>query len=241
LREIHDTADSRVFRVLAVRDPQALELVVKEHRTREGESAPADVRAAREAGFLDEMARRATADGDVRLTVPELVEQRANVVVMHAARGIRLDAIVRAGRCRDPESLDAALARTAAWLRWFHAPQADGSVLIHGDFWPGNIFIAPDQVTAIDFEGVRAGDPLYDVAWFLVHLGMFFPPPFGARFRRARQRFLISYFDGEIPQASLARHEHDIAARVRERLTKTGVRGSLARLALARHHAGAAA
>lgn len=241
LRETHETADSRVFRVLAVRDARATDLVVKEHRTREGESAPAESRAAKEAGVLAEMSRRASAHGNVHLTVPELVEQRGRTVVMRAAPGTRLDRLVRASRFRDPERLAGALTLTAAWLRWFHTPQPDGSVLIHGDFWPGNIFVAPDQVTVIDFEGVHAGDPLDDVAWFLVHLGMFFPPPFGARFRRASHRFLSSYFDAEIPKGELAKRELEIAARVRERLTKKGLRGSLARLALARHQAGAAA
>lgn len=38
----------------------------------------------------------------------------------------------------------------------------------HGDFWPGNVFIAPHIVTAIDFEGYREGLPAEDVAYFLI-------------------------------------------------------------------------
>jgi aminoglycoside phosphotransferase (APT) family kinase protein len=38
----------------------------------------------------------------------------------------------------------------------------------HGDFWPGNVFIAPDVVTVIDFEGYREGLPAEDVAYFML-------------------------------------------------------------------------
>lgn len=38
----------------------------------------------------------------------------------------------------------------------------------HGDFWPGNVFIAPDVVTVIDFEGYREGLPAEDVAYFMI-------------------------------------------------------------------------
>jgi len=241
MRESHVTQDSHVFRVLAVRDSSAEDLVVKEHRTREGESASAIERAAREAEFLNERSLRTATEGGVRLTVPALVRRKGATVVMRAARGTRLDEVVRRSRFGDLPHLEAAMDRAAAWLRWFHTPAADGSITIHGDFWPGNVFIAQDEVTAIDFEGVRTGDPLFDVAWFVVHLGMFFPPPLGARFRRARSRFLTSYFGSDIPAAALARHEQAVASSVRERLTKKGLRGRLVRMALARHHSGAAA
>ncbi len=46
---------------------------------------------------------------------------------------------------------------------------------VHGDFWPGNVFIADDLVEVIDFEGTREGLPYEDVAYFLVQLDQFFP------------------------------------------------------------------
>jgi hypothetical protein len=65
----------------------------------------------------------------------------------------------------------------------------------HGDYWPGNIFIADERVEVIDFEGYRLGLPLEDVAYFLVQLDLLFP-----RHRRQlpplREAFLDAYFDG---------------------------------------------
>jgi colanic acid/amylovoran biosynthesis glycosyltransferase len=40
----------------------------------------------------------------------------------------------------------------------------------HCDFWPGNVLVAGERVTVIDFEGYRPGLPHEDAAWFLVHL-----------------------------------------------------------------------
>jgi aminoglycoside phosphotransferase (APT) family kinase protein len=44
-------------------------------------------------------------------------------------------------------------------------PQRNPSVLLHGDFWPGNILWQDAQLVAIiDWEDARRGDPLADVA-----------------------------------------------------------------------------
>jgi aminoglycoside phosphotransferase (APT) family kinase protein len=44
-------------------------------------------------------------------------------------------------------------------------PQRNTSVLLHGDFWPGNILWKDGQLVAIiDWEDARLGDPLSDVA-----------------------------------------------------------------------------
>ncbi|MCA1732985.1 MAG: aminoglycoside phosphotransferase family protein, partial [Acidobacteria bacterium] len=43
----------------------------------------------------------------------------------------------------------------------------------HGDLWPGNVFVAPDRVTVIDFEGFRTGLPAEDLACFLVHAKLY--------------------------------------------------------------------
>ena len=43
--------------------------------------------------------------------------------------------------------------------------QQDGSVLLHGDFWPGNILWKDGRIAAvIDWEDAALGDPLADVA-----------------------------------------------------------------------------
>ncbi|MGH2481418.1 MAG: phosphotransferase family protein, partial [Ktedonobacteraceae bacterium] len=44
-------------------------------------------------------------------------------------------------------------------------PQQNASVLLHGDFWPGNIVWNDGQLVAvIDWEDAASGDPLADVA-----------------------------------------------------------------------------
>jgi len=44
-------------------------------------------------------------------------------------------------------------------------PQRNSSVLLHGDFWPGNIVWKDGQIAAvIDWENAALGDPLADVA-----------------------------------------------------------------------------
>lgn len=56
---------------------------------------------------------------------------------------------------------------------------------IHGDFWPGNVFVGRTGPQVIDFEGFRAGLPAEDLAWFLAHLSLAFVYP-GLRTRRLR-------------------------------------------------------
>lgn len=67
----------------------------------------------------------------------------------------------------------------------------------HGDFWPGNIFVDRDTVTAIDFEGYREGLPFEDVAYFTLQLDLFFSYPLlGRRRRRFSRAFLEGYEQG---------------------------------------------
>jgi len=77
------------------------------------------------------------------------------------------------GRRPRPARLEAALRRLAA------APAvADADpVPVHGDLWPGNLFVADGRAAAIDFEGTRLGHPLADAAYFLVDLDLFLLRP----------------------------------------------------------------
>ncbi len=64
----------------------------------------------------------------------------------------------------------------------------------HGDFGPHNIFLAPDRITAIDFEGFRTGFPGEDLADFLVLLNLlpFYHADVSLR-RSLRRAFLEGY------------------------------------------------
>jgi glycosyltransferase involved in cell wall biosynthesis/aminoglycoside phosphotransferase (APT) family kinase protein len=68
---------------------------------------------------------------------------------------------------------------------------------VHGDFWPGNIFVGKNQVNVIDFEGYSEGLPFEDVACLLVHLELFFSYPFSRRrVPTLAGAFLTGYLDG---------------------------------------------
>ena len=61
----------------------------------------------------------------------------------------------------------------------------------HGDLSPGNILATSSSVVVVDFEGYHEGLPWEDVAYFLLHLELYFPFAFRAgRFARLRDAFL---------------------------------------------------
>ncbi|HEY3993278.1 MAG TPA: phosphotransferase [Ktedonobacteraceae bacterium] len=63
------------------------------------------------------------------------------------------------------ESLDEGRIRDALEAASWPLPQRNTSVLLHGDFWPGNILWKDGQLVAIiDWEDAGLGDPLADVA-----------------------------------------------------------------------------
>jgi aminoglycoside phosphotransferase (APT) family kinase protein len=68
-------------------------------------------------------------------------------------RPTKVDTSLDEGRIRD--TLE------AVWP----VPQRNASVLLHGDFWPGNILWQDDKLVAvIDWEDAKLGDPLTDFA-----------------------------------------------------------------------------
>jgi colanic acid/amylovoran biosynthesis glycosyltransferase len=68
----------------------------------------------------------------------------------------------------------------------------------HGDYWPGNLFASENRVEVIDFEGFGEGLPLEDVAYFLVHLELYFSRPVIRRqLSRLSTAFLEGYSDGQ--------------------------------------------
>ena len=57
------------------------------------------------------------------------------------------------------------LAYVLAWLR-ANAPANERTVLVHGDFKPGNLLLHDDQVSAVlDWETAHLGDPHEDLGW----------------------------------------------------------------------------
>jgi aminoglycoside phosphotransferase (APT) family kinase protein len=57
------------------------------------------------------------------------------------------------------------LAVIVAWLR-ANAPQSPATVLVHGDFKPGNVLLEGDQVSVVlDWETAHLGDPHEDLGW----------------------------------------------------------------------------
>jgi len=63
----------------------------------------------------------------------------------------------------------------------------------HGDFWPGNVYVAGDKVQVIDFEGVGEGHAAEDVAYFLLQLDVFHSLP---GLRRAGARMAAAFLEG---------------------------------------------
>jgi aminoglycoside phosphotransferase (APT) family kinase protein len=71
---------------------------------------------------------------------------------------------VRARPAELDESLDEGRIREALKAVW-PVPQGNRSVLLHGDYWPGNLLWKDGQLVGIiDWEDAEVGDPLEDVA-----------------------------------------------------------------------------
>jgi colanic acid/amylovoran biosynthesis glycosyltransferase len=68
----------------------------------------------------------------------------------------------------------------------------------HGDYWPGNLFASENRVEVIDFEGFGEGLPLEDVAYFMVHLELYFSRPVVRRqLTRLSTAFIEEYGNGQ--------------------------------------------
>jgi len=62
------------------------------------------------------------------------------------------------------ESLDEGCIRQTLESAW-PLPQRNASVLLHGDYWPGNVLWQDEELVAvIDWEDAKLGDPLTDLA-----------------------------------------------------------------------------
>jgi aminoglycoside phosphotransferase (APT) family kinase protein len=88
-----------------------------------------------------------------KLDLSFLPKQAKRYAEKFRERPAKLDQSIDEGRIRD--------ILEAAWP----LPQRNTSVLLHGDFWPGNLLWRDGQlVGVIDWEDAELGDPLADVA-----------------------------------------------------------------------------
>lgn len=73
----------------------------------------------------------------------------------------RWEAVLRRDQLEPHPELDLAL----GWLR-DTAPDAARTVLVHGDFKPGNVLLDEDRIVALlDWELAHLGDPMEDLGW----------------------------------------------------------------------------
>lgn len=72
--------------------------------------------------------------------------------------------------------------------------------LVHGDFSPKNVLVAPDasRVWIIDFEVAHRGDPAFDLAFMLTHLCLkaIHRPGDAQRYDQCASGFVSAYLDG---------------------------------------------
>lgn len=106
--------------------------------------------------FVEQMARQLAQIHQIKASNPALrsLRQQANRLSDKLSqRPGKVDASMDEGRIRD--TLE------AVWP----LPQQNEHVLLHGDFWPGNILWEDGQIVAVvDWEEAEVGDPLADVA-----------------------------------------------------------------------------
>jgi aminoglycoside phosphotransferase (APT) family kinase protein len=73
----------------------------------------------------------------------------------------RWEAILRRDQLEPYPELEMAL----GWLRG-NAPRSPQTVLVHGDFKPGNVLLEDEQIVALlDWELAHLGDPMEDLGW----------------------------------------------------------------------------
>lgn len=260
VRAIHERADSLIATATISNGTDAREVVLKQHRMRDGQSRDPEERARDEHETLRHV-RRALAEtnaeetADVSYGVPRIegfVPEQA-ALVLSRARGRALDALIRDARTRGhARTLVVPLRRTGVWLRLMQRSlekSSDGRHVLtalvllaqrdldlaaagdraigrrhgliasrlralesslaergvplaahHGDYWPGNVFVGERSIDVIDFEGFREGLPLEDVAWFVLHLELYFSYPVYRRiFPRLERAFLDGFLGATTP------------------------------------------
>ena len=121
LRRVQDRSDSRIAHLLVANGRVPHELVVKIHKSRQGESRPSAERARREFDVL-QMLRHALFHGS-SVPHPVYLDETGAGVLMEPCGGEPLDTIIRAHRgtmsMAGQRDLASAVRRTGVWLRHF--------------------------------------------------------------------------------------------------------------------------
>lgn len=111
------------------------------------------------------------------------VQMAEQLAAIHRVTGWEGLGLPQAGGCGElaaPFHLNEALGEgsiRAALAKHGLARPQNGSVLLHGDFWPGNVLWEAGKLTAVlDWEDARVGDPLLDLAISRLDLAWIFSP-----------------------------------------------------------------
>lgn len=99
------------------------------------------------------------------------------------------------GALRDAHQSNApaAIRRRIGVLRDTVRERGSASVAHHGDFWPGNVYVAPSRVEVIDFEGFAQSLRAHDVAYFFLHVSLYFAIRGEDRMPLVRESFFGGY------------------------------------------------
>lgn len=135
--------------------------------------------------WLREMQRATRRDENGAARLDEILERAADDLQLAGS----FDADIRRSHSRLDERLRRLHERTR--------PRCAALAGCHGDYWPGNLFTRSDGIEVIDFEGFHHGLGLEDVAYFLVHLELYFTRPVIRRHLSGlEQAFKDGYRDG---------------------------------------------
>lgn len=134
------------------------------------------------APFIRPLAQTLAAVHDIRLG-------RADVPFLADAGAVRIARPEGAARAPD-EALGETAIRTALMPAW-PPPMVNRPVILHGDYWPGNVLWRDGRLVAIvDWEDAMFGDPLADLSVARQELWWFFGPvaarEFTARYHALR-------------------------------------------------------
>lgn len=143
-------------------------------------------------GAVDALGRQMKAVGRWLAHFQTFETADGNAALEHQIREAR-DRLGRIGKAVLSKRQQGRLEERIASLETQLTRSGRSAVSHHGDFWPGNVFISGDAVRVIDFEGYGLALPSRDVAWFLLHTGLYLALRAPRMYEMSRTRFLEGY------------------------------------------------